>query len=192
MAKKQNAEMTPEAYKAHIREIKDVLFGNVVMREDKRLAVSRPLFGNPWGLEDGAPEIFLFGVLCKTYVYEAPFREYTRSRFAISKMLEEIGKALYLETAPDRAACLMKHLFFRPVVLEFGERTDDNGEQELVLYAYSGRTLFSVLSITHAVKAFEKNLPVHVHRKETAAKHEGKTIGGKDGKAQHRGKDRKP
>ena len=173
-------------YKAHMREIKAVLCGKLTLREDKRLAVSDNWFGNRWGFEDGAPETFLFGVTRKEYVYDAPEREYARARYNMCKLVESIGKALYLETAPQNAACLMKHIFFRPVVLEFGERTAEDDTRELVLYGYCGRTLVARLALRHAVKRFEKDLPKRVYRRGKPERKEEK-----NGKTEHQGKNRK-
>lgn len=169
----QKLEKAAPADKAHIREIREVLLGNIVMGADKRMIVSRAVFGNPWGLNDGAPETIVFGVAQRTYVYHAPFREYARSRYAVEKMLGKIGKAVHLETAPEHAVCLIGSVFFRPVVLEFTERRDENGEQEMALYAYSGRTLFSLLSIRRAVAVFEKHLPDRVERSDRKNRRKG-------------------
>ena len=147
----------------HLREIKDVLYGNVVVGSDKRLVVSRGVLGNPWGLTDGAPEAFLFGVMHRRYVYDSPKRERIRIHYETGKMLGRIGRSLYLETAPDHPACLVKHFFFRPVVLELAERQAEGGS-ETVLYAYSGRSFFSLLSILRTVSVFEKHMPKQMAR----------------------------
>ena len=175
-----------EAYRAHLREIKDVLYGKVVIGADKRLVVAHGMLGNPWGFEDGAPEAFLFGVMHRDFVYEAPKQEHVRAYYTAGKCLGKIGKALNLATAPDHAACLMRHLIFRPVVLELDERTGEDGRQETVLHAYSSRSLFSLLSILRAAAEFEKQLPKQMHRSEKAARKEEK-----NGKALYQSKSRK-
>ena len=147
----------------HLREIKDVLYGNVVVGSDKRLVVSRGVLGNPWGLTDGAPEAFLFGVMHRRYVYDSPKRERIRIHYETGKMLGKLGRSVYLETAPEHPACLVKHFFFRPVMLELAEQPAEGGP-ETVLYAYSSRSIFSLLSIIRTVSVFEKHMPGQMYR----------------------------
>lgn len=150
----------------HLHEIKQFLYGNFKVGADKRLTATRTLLGNPWGFADGAPEVFLFGVMRREYVYDSTKQVRARTHYETSKMLGKLGRSLRLETAPDHAACLMRHMFFRPVVLELGEQLSDDGGRETVLYAYSGRTLFSLLSLVRAVSVFEKHMPGQMYRVE--------------------------
>ncbi|MBR1899280.1 MAG: hypothetical protein IJ825_10440 [Oscillospiraceae bacterium] len=158
-----NKTQDPRDSREHLREIRSVLYGHLTVGPDKRLAVAKNMLGNPWGLTDGAPETFLFGVMRRSYVYESPKRERIRIHYETGKMLGRIGRSLYLETAPDHPACLVKHFFFRPVVLELAERQAEGGS-ETVLYAYSGRSFFSLLSILRTVSVFEKHMPKQMAR----------------------------
>ena len=168
------ARQVSEEERAHIHEIKDVLYGNFIVGEDKRLVVSRGVLGNPWGLTDGAPEAFLFGVMRRQFVYEAPARDRIRLHFEAGKTLGKVGRSLFLATAPNDPACLMKHVIFRPVVFTLSQQPAADGGQDTVLTAYSSRSLFSLLSILWSVKAFERHLPKQLRRRGTEAREDGR------------------
>lgn len=168
---------------ARTREIREVLLGNLVQGEDKRLAVREELFSTPWGIEDGAAETLLFGIMCRTFHYETTLRNHAQAIFRVGKAMQDIGRGLDLITAPDMAACMVKSLLFRPVVLVFEEMNSEEGKPELLLHAYCGRAVTSPITITRAVSRFEKSLPPEVFRRgskpvkkpDAALKHTTKT-----------------
>ena len=160
-------ELTLEEMEAiHRSEIREVLLGNLRMMEDMRLAVRVNRFSSPWGIADGAPETFIFGVMCKRYYYTTSLRNHAQAVYRTAKAMQEIGRGVYLETAPDAACCLLKSLVFQPVLLQFAAEPNEAGESELVLRAYCGRTLQGLFSIMRAISRFEKCLPEQVTRKK--------------------------
>ena len=152
---------------ARTREIREVLLGNLVQGEDLRLSVREDRFVTPWGIEDGATETLLFGIMCRTYYYETTLKNNAQALFRVGKAMQDVGRGLNLVTAPNMAACMVKSLLFRPVVLVFEEMEDEDGKPALMLHAYCSRTLTSLIPIARAVSRLEKYLPEQVYRKGT-------------------------
>lgn len=148
-------------------EIRKVLLNNLVLTEDKKLAVGPDFRITLWGVGDGAGETFFLGVKKKSFVMESGFGNATKTIYKTSECMRDIGRMLDLENVQSDACVLVRHFFFKPVVLvleeekideEESESNTDNSsnEKELVLSAYSGRALLTGLSIKHAVRQLEK------------------------------------
>ena len=96
----------------------------------------------------------------------------------------EIGRGLILREQPEAAACLIRYILTRPVVLAF--RYIDNVP---VLTARTGRGLTGWISIRRAIKAFNEELPEGVKASDKAApKNSGDTE--KEKKKKKKTKDR--
>ncbi len=142
-------------------EIKKVLLNNLVLTDDKKLAVGHDLRITLWGVGDGAGETMMFGVKKKAFQMESDYSNHTQAIYKAAEVMRDLGRMLKLETVPSEACVLIRHFFFRPVVLVLEEeKEEENQEQEskpeLVLSAYSGRALLTGFSIKHAVSALEK------------------------------------
>ncbi len=144
-------------YKERRREVKKVLMNNLVLTEDKKLAVGPNIRVTLWGVGDGAGETFLFGIKQKSYLMESEFSNGTQSIFKAEEMMKDMGRLLKLETAEEGACVLIRHIFFRPVVLILEEIEVEDSEKLLVLTAYCGRAILTSLSIAHAINQFEKH-----------------------------------
>lgn len=141
-------------------EIKKVLLNNLILTDDKKLAVGPDIRVTLWGVGDGAGETFAFGVKKKVYAMEADYANHTQAIYNTSETMKDMGRILKLETVDSEACVLIRHFFFRPVVLvleeEQAEDIEEGSEPELILSAYSGRALLTSFSINHAVKELEK------------------------------------
>ena len=179
-------EEEKKARKERRHEVRKILLNNLVLRDDKRLAAGGDARVTLWGAGEGTAETVLMGMTHKRYAYETSFSNNRQAVHQVSESMKDIGRGLYLETAPEAAACLVKNFFFRPVVLIFEEEEDT---KELTLNAYTGRALNARLSIRHAVSALEKVLPKQVRRTEAEEeKAEEKEKGKEKGKARAKGK----
>ncbi|MBR5165878.1 MAG: hypothetical protein IKW87_10050 [Ruminococcus sp.] len=149
-----------ELKKLHRHEIKKLLMGNLMRREDGKAELRNELWVTPWGVGDGAVETLIFGVSQRRYVFDTSLRNKTQAVYQSEKTMRDIGNVLYMHSAPELRACYVRRFGFRPVILAF-----DIEEDELVLRAYSGRAPLTFLSIMHAVSLFEKALPSQIYRK---------------------------
>ena len=163
-----------KARKERRHEVRKILLNNLVLRDDKRLAAGGNARVTLWGAGEGTAETVLMGVTHKAYPFETTYSNNRQAVHQVSEAMKDIGRGLYLETAADAAACLVKNFFFRPVVLIFEEAREEEASGEtgsakkaeagLVLNAYCGRALNARLSIRHALSALEKALPKQVKR----------------------------
>lgn len=135
------------------KEIRDVLLGKTVLTEDGRLSVPEPgtLF-LPRGVTDGAGAVRFFGIKGKERRYAADADERTLMA-AVLAYMRGVGHGLYLREQPDTAACLIRYLLTRPVVLTF--RYEDG---QPVMTAWSGRGFMGWISRLRAVGALERAL----------------------------------
>ena len=152
-------------------EIKKVLLNNLVLTDDKRLAVGPDIRITLWGVGDGAGATMVLGVKKRVYLMESEYANHTQAIYNASEAMKDIGRLLKLEEAPDSASALIRHVFFRPVVLVLeevsfdGDQEGENTEEEeasvdhseLVLSAYCGRAPLAGLSIKHALLQLEKS-----------------------------------
>jgi hypothetical protein len=166
------------------REIKKVLLNNLVLTEDKKLAVGPNIRITLWGGGDGAGEAMFLGVRKMTFAMESEYGNNTKTIYKATELMKDIGRMLDLENASSEACVLVRHIFFKPVVLVLEEqeieeqeieeqgneeqedlgqedeklknKNKSGGKSELVLTAYSSRALLSGFSIRHAVKELER------------------------------------
>ncbi|MBE5918913.1 MAG: hypothetical protein E7272_03625 [Pseudobutyrivibrio ruminis] len=147
-------------------EIKKVLLNNLVLTEDKKLAPGPDIRVTLWGIGDGAGETFFFGVKKKVYEMISDYSNNTQAIYRAAEQMKDVGRMLSLETVDSGACVLVRHIFFRPVVLVLEENAledtpeeniDNNGEnKELILSAYCGRAILSGVSMRHAINQVEK------------------------------------
>ena len=146
--------------KVRLKEVRKVLLGNVIQGEDNRL---KPVVGfnmNWWGTADGSFGTRLFGIFRKRVTYVAKGLNNSQVIYQTAKAMGEYGRGVDLETVYEGCTCLLKHFFFRPVVLVF-EHKEDN---EYVLSAYCGKDIFTISSIQRAISLFEANKPSGIEK----------------------------
>ena len=147
--------------KARLKEVRKALLGNLEIGEDSRLV---PVTGpnlNWWGTADGSFGTRLFGIAEKRVLYTSKQGE-TATVYNAAKAMENIGRGIAFETVYAGAACILRHLLFRPVVLIF----EADEEEGYVLTAYCGRDILTYSSIKRAIKLFEANKPSGLKRTE--------------------------
>ncbi len=146
--------------KARLREVRKLLLGNVIPGEDNRLKPVEGLNMNWWGTADGSFGTRLFGISCKRVKYVAKGLNNSQVIYQTAKSMGEFGRGADLETVYEGCSCLVKHFFFRPVVLVF-EHEEDN---EYVLSVYCGKDIFTISSIQRAISLFEANKPSGIEK----------------------------
>ena len=95
----------------------------------------------------------IFGLAHRSVVYSDKAKNKTQTVYKAAKAMEDIGRSLDFDTVYEGCACLIKHFFYRPVVLIF-EYTEDTP----VLTAYCGRDILTLLSLRRALKLFDKQV----------------------------------
>ena len=165
------------------REIRTVLLGKTVLAGDGRIIALEPGLHLSAGVGDGAGAVRFFGIASRSVCYDTVFDPYN-TLAAAQKSMFEIGRGLILREQPEAAACLIRYILTRPVVLAF--RYIDNVP---VLTAWTGRGLTGWISIRRAIKAFNEELPEGVKASDkTVPKDAGDTE--KDKKKKKRSKDK--
>ena len=138
------------------REIKDVLLGKVVLAEDGRLTTfpkGKGLARLPLGVSDGAFSVRMLGVMRRAVRYETKLNR-EKALEEARECMKDIGRGLALREQPDTAACLIRYVLTRPVVVTFHY---EGGIP--ILTAWTGRSLTGLLSLYRAAGAFERHLP---------------------------------
>ena len=146
------------------KEIKHILLGNFVVFEDGSYGAGNGAWVTPFGFGDGAQGTILLGVGEKQIRYGSSLRNSTKVMYQVLNHMKKIARRLILVTAPEAAACYVRSLIFRPVVLLFEEANDGENQMEFVLHAYCSRSIFSFLAVRQAVKRFERGLPKQIFR----------------------------
>ena len=151
-------------------EIRRVLLGRAVLATDGRLiAIPAGTFmKSPVGIGDGAASVLLFGMLRRIRRYETKDGR-ARVNAAVTKAMQNVGRGLILNEQSEAAACLIRYLLTRPVVLVF---TYEDGIPTLT--AWTGRGLTGWISLRRAIRAFEKGLPDTMAANEIKASEEKK------------------
>ena len=150
--------------KAHVRELRSILLGNLVQYEDGVYGAGNLM--SRFGLGDGAPETLMFGITERWMPYGTTLRNHTKAVAHVGKLMQKIGKPLVLQTIPDTAAVYVKSIFFRPVILMFEDKEVAEGQKELILHGYCGRSLLSGLSIRRAVNRLNVLLPKQIYPRQ--------------------------
>lgn len=162
LSDKKRKKLEKSAAKDRRSEIRNVLLGNFSIDEQGRLCSGSGGWVTPFGFGDGAQQTIAFGVKHKTFLYRTKYKNNQQAVFNASKAMADIGRQLYLETAPDAAVCYVKSMFFRPVVLIFEERKLDDGSTRLELSAHCGRSPIAIIPVLRAVARFNKALPEEI------------------------------
>ena len=139
--------------KAQKKEIRDALLGRTVLADNGRITTLEPGFHLSAGVADGAGAVRLFGIASRSYTFTTKLSQANALRAAEGAMAE-IGRGLILRLQPEAAACLIRPLLMKPLVLTF--RFDDGVP---ILTAWTGRRLTAGLAIRRAVSAFADELP---------------------------------
>lgn len=111
-------------------EIKKVLLNNLVLTDDKRLAVGPNIRITLWGVGDGAGEAMFLGVKKKAFAMESEYGNNTKTIYKATELMKDIGRMLDLKNTSSEACVLVRHIFFKPVVLVLEEQNVE--EQEVV------------------------------------------------------------
>ena len=147
------------------KEIRSILLGNFSVNSEGKTVAGKDLPLTPYGFEDGAQQVLFFGISQKRFIYRSKLKNYLQTRFKVIRTMSDIGRVFTLEAAPDAAACRLKGVFFRPVVLVFEEVKDkEKDESFLQLTAYCGRSPLVIIPILYAVLRFDKFLPKEISR----------------------------
>ena len=139
--------------KVQKKEIRDALLGRTVLTDNGRITTLEPGFHLSAGVADGAGAVRLFGIASRSYTFTTRLSQANTLRAAEGAMAE-IGRGLILRLQPGTAACLIRPLLMKPIVLTF--RFDGDVP---VLTAWTGRRLTAGLAIRRAVSAFADELP---------------------------------
>lgn len=142
--------MTKEAK----QEIRRVLMGRTMPTEDGKLvAMEKGQYRMPIGISDGAGAVRFLGV-CKKAKRLKVSCAAPKAKLLAVKVMQDVGRELFLPEQPEAAACLIRYLLTRPAVLVF-----DFQDGVPLLTAWSGRGLTGWISIRRALHAFLKRLP---------------------------------
>lgn len=150
--------------KKKIREIKHILLGNLVVLSDGRVGAGSGMWVTRNGVADGASSAILLGVKMKKYNYSTTFKSNNQAVYRVKEAMSNIGRCIYLDTAPKASACFVKSVLFKPVVLVFECVNKADGSENLELSAYCGRSLFAFFSLMRIVSRFNKELPEEISR----------------------------
>ena len=158
------------------KEIQKLLLGRAVQDTDGKLVTPEPgtIFFTQ-GVQNGAGAVRLLGISGRKRRYAAEGSPEEILAEAVEKMLD-LGRAVRLREQPGTAACLLRYLLTRPVLLVF--RAGGDGCE---LTAWTGRGLLARAFQYRAIHAFERLLgdrlqpgsPAQRKRKERRSEPEG-------------------
>lgn len=136
------------------KEIRTILLGKTVPDGNGKLtSVARGELRLPIGVGDGAGAVRFFGVARRACLYETALGK-EQATAAAEKAMREIGRGLSLRRQPECAACLIRYVITRPVLLTFRYVGDSP-----VLTAWTGRGLTGWISLRRALNAFRRAAP---------------------------------
>lgn len=146
------------------KEIRKILLGRTKLLDDGRLStLEEGDYMMPRGIVDGATGVRILGVMRRAKVLESELSD-EMLRKTVVKAMQNIGRGIELQAAPEECACLLRYLLSRPAVLCFYY------EDELpVVAAYTGRGLTGFISMARAFARFRKELPESVKYADKAA-----------------------
>ena len=147
----KKAKRNKERYK----EVKKALLGNLILGEDEKLMPGADFYIRKWGSPVGAFGTRLFGIAEMVKGYKLVSGNETSAFYQAESAMKQLGRGITFETVNQGCACILKHLFFRPVVLIF-EKTED---EKLKLLSYCGRDVLAFSSMKRAMKLFNENKP---------------------------------
>ena len=137
-----------------LKEIKDALLGRTMIAEDGRLCVmGQGDFRIPIGVGEGAASIRVLGVSVDSWRFDSSYDPQRTMEIAVQCM-QNIGRGLILRSQPYTAACLIRSVLVRPVVMTFSYEADYP-----VLSIYTGRSASSLIAVRSAYKSFTDQLP---------------------------------
>lgn len=141
------------------KEIRSILLGRTIMGDNGKLtSLPKGEFHLPLGVADGAAAIRFLGVARHARRYKSSLNE-KDTLAAAEAAMREIGRGLSLQEQPEAAACLIRYMLTRPVVLTF--RYMDGIP---VLAGWSGRGIMGWISIRRALGAFARHVPEELSR----------------------------
>ena len=145
-----------------MKEIQSVLLGQITFAEDGRITpVQKGQFHLSTGVGDGAAAVRFLGMAKRSCCYDTKLKPNAVNE-AARKSMQEIGRGVLMHRRPDTVACLIRYVLTKPTVLTF--RYVDGIP---TLTAWTGRGLFSGLSLRRAMSAFGKNLPETITRSDS-------------------------
>ena len=146
------------------KEIRQILLGRTKLLPDGRLStLEEGDYMLPRGIVDGAAAVRFLGVMRKAKVLTSDLPD-KKLRETVVKAMQNIGRGIELQAAPEECACLLRYVLRRPAVLCFFY------DDELpVIAAYTGRGLTGFISLLRAFAKFRKDLPDTVKYADEAA-----------------------
>ena len=151
-------------------EIKKILLNNLMLTDDQKLTAGYNGRITLWGAGDGVIQTFLLGVSKKEVEYDNLLSNHRQVLYQAQEAMKNLGRQLFVASVPDAPAVLIRHVFFRPVVLILEEiQTEDDGKK-LVLSAYCGRAIMTFFSVSYCIREFEKQMDGKLRRKNKKEK----------------------
>lgn len=134
------------------QEIRTILTGRVAYSNGAYVAAESLLKMNYQGTYNGSSAARIFGISCRSNLYQADSMD--AAAFTTRKIFEVLGRPVLLRSAPEVPACMLRQLLANPVIL-----TLEQENEKLIVSAYTARTVLSFLSLSRAIRRFEKQLP---------------------------------
>lgn len=160
----EKKQLTSESLtKERKSELRSLLIGDIRLNDEGKLVSGGRKLITPWGAGDGALSVTFLGIRRKTFHYTSLLKNNKQASFRSVKAMQNIGRVIYMQTAPDAACCFIRRPFVRATVLIFEEDTDKKG---LTLEAYCGRSPFAFWAMKKAVGYFEKEMKGKIKRIE--------------------------
>ena len=135
------------------KEIRKLLLGRTVLDDDGKLVTpAAGVIHLSQGVQNGAGAVRILGISRRQRRYDTDLGTEDILAEAEAGMME-LGRIVRLREQPGTAACLIRHLLIRPVVLVF--RAEEEG---CTLTAWTGRGLLAWIIQRRAIRTFEHEL----------------------------------
>ena len=139
--------------KEQTHELKQVLLGKTQPTPEGLVPMSRGDYRLPLGVSDGAGAVRILGVARRARRLDSGLNE-ARTLAKVRKVFLDMGRRVLLREQPEAAACLIRYVTSRPVLLVF--QYEDGVP---VLSAWAGRGLTAWISRLRAFNRFAKLMP---------------------------------
>lgn len=144
------------------KELRSCLIGDLRLSDDGKLIPGGSRIFTPWGAGDGALSVSVFGIKRKTIRYSPSLKNNKQVMFQSAKAMKNIGRVIYMETAPDANVCYIRRPLIRATVLIFEEADDGS----FTLTAFCGRSPLAFLAVKRSVGFFEEEMKGKIKRKD--------------------------
>ena len=158
----QEEHSSPKLTKGRKKELRSLLIGDLRLGDDGKLVSGGNRLFTPWGAGEGALSVAVFGIKRKNFYYSSALKNNKQVMFQTVKAMQNIGRAIYMQSAPEGKAVYIRRFMVRPTVLLL-EENDDSG---FTLNAYCGRSPLAFVAIKKSVKLFENEMKGKIKRIE--------------------------